>query len=381
MAEGDVGAVVDSYKFEATDIEEPCLVHVDGNIFAVAYMDAAYNGWIKTFNIAEDGTITDPFIDSYEFDAVSGRSPHIINVDGNVFAVVFTGESSDGWLKTVNIADDGTITDPFIDSYEFDAGLGTRPHIIHVSGNVFAIVWTDIWDDGMVATVEIATNGTITKAKIDSLEFAPTDGKYCKIVNVTGSIFAIAYIDSGNDCWIATVAINPGGSIGDTVVDNFLFSAGTFSETSLIKISANVFAIIYQDVNNDGWITTVEIADSGTITKSIVDSYEFDAVYGTFPYIIHISGNVFAIAYNGEAAGGMIKTIEIDAAGQITEPFLSSGNYDATAGTQPSFLFVAGSVYVVAYRGFLADGFISTVSIETLAAGGPHHEVCMGMGP
>ena len=381
MGEGDIGAIIDSYEFQDTDIEDPCLVHVNGNIFAVAYSDATYDGWIKTIEIAADGTITTPFIDSLEFDDVQGLNPTIIKISGNVFAVVYYAAGPAGKIKTVTIADDGMIADTIIDSLTYVASKGARPHIIHISGTVYAIVYTDVWNDGIVTTVTIADDGMIADIIIDSMEFGPTDGKYCKITNVTGNVYAVVHTDINNDCWIRTILIGTSGSIADTAVDSYLFGVGTYFWTNIIQISSNVFAIVYYDVDNDGWITTIEIADNGTITKSIIDTYEFDTDYGTYPYIIHISGNVFAVAYDGGGASGKIRTLEIDPAGQITEPYLSSGAYDAVAGAQPSFLFIAGSNYVVAYRGVLADGFISTVSIETIAAGGPHHEMCMGIGP
>jgi hypothetical protein len=51
-------------------------------------------------------------------------------------------------------------------------------------------------------------------------------------------------------------------------------------------------------------LITVAIANDGQITEAIIDSVEFDNAKGKTPNIIHISGNVYAVAYAGTATMG-----------------------------------------------------------------------------
>ena len=133
--------------------ENPNIIHVSGNVYAIAYSGDHDDGYVKTVEVETDGQITDAEIDSMEFDTDTGKDPNIIHVSGNVFAIAYTGKGSDGFLETVEIATDGQITDVVIEALEFDTSAGIKPNIIHVSGNVYAIAYTGKGNDGFVKTV------------------------------------------------------------------------------------------------------------------------------------------------------------------------------------------------------------------------------------
>ena len=67
--------------------------------------------------------------------------------------------------------------------------------------------------------------------------------------------------------------------------------------TTTITVTANV--------TGDGGGTIGEIEDA------VLDSLEFDIVYGQQPDIIQISENTYAIAYSDNANDGFLKTVEI----------------------------------------------------------------------
>ncbi|MBA7591946.1 hypothetical protein ES708_34117 [subsurface metagenome] len=91
------------------------------------------------------GNITDPVVDSQEFDTVGGVSPRIIHISGTIYAITYakaigTANKWRLWLRTISIADNGTIGAE-VDSLEFDTNspnaLGSN--IIHISGDIYAI--------------------------------------------------------------------------------------------------------------------------------------------------------------------------------------------------------------------------------------------------
>ncbi len=110
--------------------------------------------------IATDGQITDTVIDTLEFDAVKGKTPNIIPISGDVYAIAYEGSGIDGFLKTVTIATDGQITDTVIDTLEFDTSTGREPNVIPISG-VYAIAYRGSGDDGFLQTIEITTSGQL----------------------------------------------------------------------------------------------------------------------------------------------------------------------------------------------------------------------------
>ena len=71
------------------------------------YTGAGDDGFLKTVTIATDGQIMNSVIDTFEFDAVSGKDPSIISIADDVYAIAYEGNGSDGFLVTVTIATDG----------------------------------------------------------------------------------------------------------------------------------------------------------------------------------------------------------------------------------------------------------------------------------
>lgn len=381
MAEGDVGGVIDNLEFEAADCQVPVLIHVSGDVFAIVYTGTDTDGWLRTVTIASDGEIENTVEDTYEFETVQCNNPSMVHVDGDVFVIAYTGIDGDGWLKTVEIAIDGAISEPFISSYEFDAGFCRRPDIIQISDNVFAIVAGDVANDGWIKTVAILSNGTITPGILDSLEFATADGKECKIIKRSDNVYIVVFKDGADNLRVTTIEVLSNGDIGNSVIDAYTFATGTFYEPRIIQISGNVFAVAYYDVGVDGWISTITIAEDGTITAAVLDTYEFDTESGKWVDIIHVSGNVYALGYQDSAGHGRIKTVEIATNGAISEPFISSGVFNAVAAENANLLHVNGNVYAVAHRGPDNDGWLTTIEIGTAGAARAHNEMMMGMGP
>ena len=67
--------------------------------------------------------------------------------------------------------------------------------------------------------------------------------------------------------------------------------------------------------------------------------------------MIHVAGDVFAIAYDGDGvADGSIATITINSDGDIAASGFAPLAYD-TESDDPSIVHVAGDVFAVAYAG------------------------------
>ena len=110
-------------------------------MYVIAYTGDTDDGFLKTVQIAGSGEIGNEEIDSFEFDVVKGKTPDIIPISGDVYAIAYAEDGDDGRLITVTIANDGQITEAIIDSVEFDNAKGKTPNIIHISGNVYAIAY------------------------------------------------------------------------------------------------------------------------------------------------------------------------------------------------------------------------------------------------
>ncbi len=372
---GDIGsAVLDSFEFDTTMGTTPNISKISGNVYAVAYQGPASDGFIKTIAINDNGSI-DGTIDSWEYDTLNGQAPNIINVVGDIYAMAYSGDATDGWLMTFKINPDGTIVKSAIDTLEFDISRAVNPKIIHVSENVYAIAYEGLGDDAWLVTVTIDSNGTISNAVVDSLEVDAVDGEFPFIAHVSGDIYAISHSEASiaDRVTLKTVSINSAGQIGATAIDTFVLNddtSGLTKTSSIVHISGDVYAIFYEGEASDGFVKTVTIGTDGQIGATAIDTLEFDISNGTFQSVVYVSKNVYAVSYEGSSSDGWLKTITIDDDGVIGNSVVDSLEFDISQGTQTSLIHVAGDVYAVAYSGIDSstdgrDGWLKTVSMTT----------------
>ncbi len=155
------------------------------------------------------------------------------------------------------------------------------------------------------------------------------------------------------------------GDIIEPPIDTLEFDKSNGYEPSIINISGDIYAIAYRGTNNDGFLKTISINADGEIGNSTIDTLEFDTANGYEPRIILISANVYGIAYRGTSNDGFLKTVSIAANGDIGNAVIDTLEFDNANGYEPSIISVSGNVYVIAYRGASNDGFLKTVSIAT----------------
>lgn len=161
--------------------------------------------WMNSLGNVSIGDIPN-ITETAEFDAIKGKTPDIIHVSGDVYAIAYSGDGDDGTLKTVEIAANGQITDlPY--TLEFDPAKGKDPNIIHISGNVYAIAYSGDGDDGYVKTVRIVTTRGIFKAGSYGID-ANTTTAFATINDLTIS----AAISSGWNHIVLTYNKNAGSN-------------------------------------------------------------------------------------------------------------------------------------------------------------------------
>ena len=357
-------SIIDSYSFDTFDGYSPSIIYVSGTIYAIAYGGFNNSGVLRTVDIANDGHITGTIIDSFKFDTY-GKETEIINIKNDVFAISYRGPDNDGFIKTVEIENDGQITDSIIDTLEFGVSRTYYPNIIHINGDVYAIVYRGWDDDGFLATVEMANNGSISDRIINILEFDRFYCYYPHIVHVNGDIYAITYTGYGSDGFLKTIEITNTGAITDSVIDTLEFDTSYGYEPRIIHVNGDIYAIAYTGLGTDGFIKTVEITNTGAITNSVIDSLEFDTSYAQYSDIVHVNGTVFAVAYMGPYSDGFIKTVEIANTGAITNSVIDSLEFDTSYCYWPDIICIADAVYAIAYTGPGYDGFLKTLRIGT----------------
>jgi hypothetical protein len=285
----------------------PDIIPISGDIYAIPYEGAGDDGFLKTVDIASTGEIRDEELDTLEFDTSNGQTPDIIWIQGNVFAIAYEGIGTDGFLKTVTIADDGQIADAVIDTLEFDRFQGTTPDIILISGDVYAIAYEGRNGDGFVTTVTIADDGQITNPTIDSLEFDSSQGTTPNIIPISGDVYSIAYAGTGDDGFLKTVTIATDGTITNAAIDTLEFDTDEGLTPNILLVADDVYVIAYSGFGSDGFLKTITIATDGQITEDGIHGYSFIWVPSLRLESIGRNGCLFPLIV-AQRAGGITET-------------------------------------------------------------------------
>ena len=308
--------------------------------------------------------IADTVVDTFEFNTTRTTDPRVVNVSGTIYAIIYEGAGADGFLTTVDISATGDIGSSVIETWEYGTSDGEEPDIIHVTGDIYALVYEGAGNDGFVSTVDIDTDGNINTTLIDTLEFNTGDADQPDIIQIDTNTYAVAYNGPGGDGWLTTFDIDSSGNIS-SVTDSLEFDTVDADDPKIIGISGDIYAIVYNGSGNDGWIVTVDIDSSGTIANSLVDSFEYQTTNGRNPSVLHRSGDVFIIGYRGNGADGFVSTIDIDTDGTIN-PLIDTLEFDTVDARNPEITHIADDTYAVAYEdNASADGFVAIFEIQT----------------
>ena len=380
MAEGDIGAVIATLTYDDTRGKWPAVIHIAGDVYAVAYDGPDNDGWIKTVTINSAGAMALVGGGSLEFEAGVAYEPDIIHIGDEVYAIAYRGPDDDGWIKTVTITAAGAIALVGGGVLEFDTEEVYKVRIIHVTGDVYVIAHTGGVNVGELTTITITAAGAIALVSGGNLEFDAAKGLEADIIHVAGEVYAIAYRGPDDDGWIKTVTINSAGAMALVGGGSLEFDTSRGKLPTITHIDGEVYAIAYDGPDDDGWIKTVTITAAGAIALVGGGSLEFDTVQGTEPDIIHVSGNVYAVAYRNGDNKAQVKTVTITDAGAIS--FADSTGLVISGGTayEPDMIHVTGNIYACLFKDPSTLGKIKSFDIETVDSAMIRLEMLMGIG-
>jgi len=379
MAEGDISAVVDSLVFDAVYGSYGVIIHVTGEIYAIAYAGSGNIGKLITVSIDSSGNISAAPIDTVIFDAASGAKPSIVHVYGTIFAIAYIGPDTDGWICTVGINADGSIDDAVKDTLEFCTSYSECPQLIHLSGAVYAVVDRSTNFEAWIYTFTITDAGAISDAVLDSLKFGAWDSAAPQILRMNSAVCAAVYQDATDDGQLVTLPVNDAGAIGDAVIDSYEFETTYAASPHILHVSGNVYLISYMDTSQDGYIFTVTISPAGLITKTPIDSYEFNPVCAYSNVLVHVSGNVYMILYTEANNDLFACTVTVALDGTITKSLISSLEIETVDGQFPSCVYCGNNIYAVVYTFTGSTGKIATFGCVTIPPGFQKHLMLMGI--
>ncbi len=353
----------DEMEFDEIQGLNPVIIHLHHDIYVIAYTGENNNGFLKTVRIDSDGTISDDYIDILKLDTEQCFNPDILKINDNIIAIVYSNINSQGIIQTININEDGEITQKPISIITFNYFQVKDPDIIHLQDDFYGIVYGD---RGILQIISIEQTGQIQKYSYFDryllYDFAPGQGKTPNIVNVYDDIYAITYSGNGNDGYLVTIRIDFDYGSGIQSIDTYEFDSVRGINPSIIKAHDNIFIIAYSKDNDIGNLKTFFISRNGNIVY--MDTKEYDSNVGLYPDLIKLNEKIFGIVYSDSEDNGVIKTFSVDEKGDITDEFFDSYTFDLYQGINPDIISISQEFYAIAYTGINDKGILKTIQIK-----------------
>lgn len=376
MAIGDITeSIIDTLIIETGQGVYPQVLHISGNIYAVAYTGPGNDGWIKTFSCDSAGSLGAAVLAELEFDATQGTYPHLIHISGTTYAIAYTSETgyySAPGIRTLTISDDG-LTISLIDVWIPDSTNGSgRGCLTHVAGTVYAYSYHTHSSNhnGLLITLNIADNGTITKSAIDTLDIGTLSGDSVLfphalfLKRAVGNYFLACGIWS-DPAFAYTVEISDAGAIAAAPIDTYQF-ANDVSAISIIELDPGYYCAAYQGLPGSGGnITTFSVDSSGNISTEI-DRQKYD-VNGWDPMIVTLTETMRAIVYRGSyQTQGTIQTWEVSGEGVIAAAQQDRWAFDTSRGSTPYLIQVHGSIWMIVYQ-YVSGSAMKAITLNVSA--------------
>jgi hypothetical protein len=397
--------VLDSVLLGPVNFYTPDIIHISGTVYAVMSR-AVYYGYMSlhTMTISNLGKVEKTFIDTLNIpmpETTPGYSIKITHAINDIYLIVFNNYANPAvTLKTVKIANDGTIEDMVLCSFNITRpGYSSfcSPNVIRIKDNIFAVSYHSTnyaSASDFLSTVQVSLAGNITLLDTYSTNafFSSVYGydEYTDIIPIEGSnhLYALLY---GYDYFIPgqhrgsgviiTVEINDTGDINQNPLTTTTFETYGCSRPDIIHIKNSIYALTYsQTVRTSsywikGYLQTFNFSSNGTSITKVDDvsfttsSSSYDVAHSQF--ISHLYADVYALVYtvpSGSSARGYIGTFCISTGGSI---YRTADNviFDASLAVNsgvcvlPSLINITNNIIAVCYQGDYDDGYIETARI------------------
>ena len=296
---------------------EDSIIHLGNTYYMMVGQGQGDDGYLYSFNIADNGIITESIVNTWEFDTGGCTHSTLEHISGNTYAVVY-GDGTNTNIFTFKAWDNGTIRHVKIDT---DTLLYRSCPAISIdsmgANNLYAISYREYGTgiDDMLETVKIWENGTINKKSTQIVYSSALGYKYKSIDSIpidTNTVLTWFVNDTNDGCFKSyNVTANGAISLSDTY-----WSEQDHREGLLHEITDNYFVLITKKYL--GNLTTLTVSDAGTITKSLIDFLHFGSSPSNF-FITYISGETYAISYRESLTNlGYMSLVDISDTGTVS---------------------------------------------------------------
>ena len=259
---------------------------------------------------------------------------------------------------------------------EFDNSQGRMASLAEISPGIFLIAYSGPSDDGYLMTIKVASDGTITK--LAQLENETSYLWRNDLLKMYEDLYVLAYKNGSSHLNLHTLKIPTDGSsitvAQRTKIDNY-----NRNKTDLIRLDKNTVLLSYEGYGSDGFIRSIDIAPDGTFTT--VKTWEHDAERGIMGSLVNVSPNIFALAYHGYrdhqnggySWGHKIITFSVDDDGENFKGIATLHHDKETSsnvGYGADFVKIDEDSYALAYRTYNLSRWMAKVKTFSISSDG-----------
>lgn len=367
MAYGDLGAVIDTLAYfdGSARCNESCLVV--GETCASTCHWQSYNTPCSTYSIDSLGNISDSVIDTLNInDNVSSDRARFAKLTDSLYALATPDNHWKMQLDTWQILANGQMADTVIDHHLFPPEYYRPGSLKKVGPGMLALASEDHGAlNGHIWTILVYLDGTIEHDLVDSLIFTTTGCIAPRFSNPHPGIWAITSQGWANYGTVATVSITAGGLISPSLIDSLTFREQAVFVPTSAKAHGDFVAIAYRAANDFGTLAIVEISDTGVITDSVIDTYVFESGICLLPFVHSIGQGYIGVAYRDGLAHGILKTFLVDENGSLNNTTIDTLDFAPGGCNFPYVFHVTGDVWAVVHDGADIKGWVTTFGLET----------------
>ena len=120
----------------------------------------------------------------------------------DIYVIAYRGDGADGFIETYSISKDGT-TITAIKELEHDKTQGTQPSLLKIGPNTVLLAYSGYGDDGYLKSFEIASDGSTITENI-SFEHDRNQAKYSDLFQIDSDTYGLNYFNSSGYAWVKT---------------------------------------------------------------------------------------------------------------------------------------------------------------------------------
>jgi hypothetical protein len=145
------------FEFEPDSAATPTLAKIDDTHYLCAYMGPASDGWAVVLTV-DTGTWNITKETAFEYETATGQTPALAMIDSSNYLCAYAGFGSDGWAVVLTV-DTGTWAITKGTPFEYEAGTGQTPALAQIDSSNYLCAYEGEASDGWSVVLNYTPGG------------------------------------------------------------------------------------------------------------------------------------------------------------------------------------------------------------------------------